>query len=130
MSLKILGIDDAVNTCECCGKTGLKATVVVERDGSIFHYGSVCATKHTGFSSREIRMQAEDAEKVRISEAKKEYQSTPEFVALQNAISTAHIQKVPPGKSFKQAIEPYLQPARLVANRIAAKWQVEAFQFN
>lgn len=53
--IRILGIDDAVNTCDCCGKTGLKHTVLVESLGEVYHYGSVCATKHTGLTEKEIK---------------------------------------------------------------------------
>lgn len=44
--MKVLGINDDVTTCECCGKTGLKCTVVLERDGGgEVHYGRQCAAK-------------------------------------------------------------------------------------
>lgn len=43
---KILGINDDVTTCECCGKTNLKATVVMESENiGIVHYGRDCAAK-------------------------------------------------------------------------------------
>lgn len=53
---KILGTDDSTNVCDCCGKTGLKYTVAVEIGGRIMHYGSVCATRHTGKTSKEIKL--------------------------------------------------------------------------
>lgn len=44
MAAKILGINDDVTTCECCGRTGLKKTVVLDIEGvGIVHYGSDCA---------------------------------------------------------------------------------------
>lgn len=46
---RALGTDDSVTTCDCCGKTNLKFTVVIEQaDGEIMHYGQVCATRNTG----------------------------------------------------------------------------------
>lgn len=46
---KAHGTDDSITTCDCCGKTGLKSTVIIELDsGEIVHYGSVCARRNTG----------------------------------------------------------------------------------
>lgn len=45
---KILGINDDVTTCECCGRSNLKATVVMESvDGSVVHFGRDCAARVT-----------------------------------------------------------------------------------
>lgn len=52
---RIIGIDDSVNACDCCGKSNLKSTVVVDIDGTLYNYGSVCASWHTGLSDREIK---------------------------------------------------------------------------
>jgi hypothetical protein len=41
--IKILGINDDVTTCECCGRTNLKKTVVLETDSGEKHYGTQCA---------------------------------------------------------------------------------------
>lgn len=44
--MKILGITDETTTCECCGKTNLKKTVVLEtEDGGELRYGSDCAAR-------------------------------------------------------------------------------------
>jgi len=43
--MRVLGINDDVTTCECCGKTGLKCTVVIERESGEVHYGRQCAAK-------------------------------------------------------------------------------------
>lgn len=46
MTYRILGTDDSVNSCDCCGRTGLKFTVTIELEsGEIVHYGQVCATR-------------------------------------------------------------------------------------
>lgn len=47
MLAKVIGISDEVTTCECCGRTNLKRTVVLEL-GEGFdpaYYGSDCATR-------------------------------------------------------------------------------------
>lgn len=39
----ILGICDDRNTCDCCGKTGLKKTVALDIDGETVFFGTTCA---------------------------------------------------------------------------------------
>lgn len=41
---RILGLCDTVTTCECCGRTGLKSTVVIGDEMGESYYGSVCAS--------------------------------------------------------------------------------------
>ena len=49
-----LGTSNEVDTCDCCGKTGLKRTVVLGRtdaDGTVMaveHFGTTCANRATG----------------------------------------------------------------------------------
>lgn len=42
---KILAIVDDVNSCECCGKTGLLRTVAIEdsETGDVKYFGTTCA---------------------------------------------------------------------------------------
>lgn len=42
---KVLGVNDDQDSCECCGKQGLKKVVWIENTetGSIQHFGVVCA---------------------------------------------------------------------------------------
>lgn len=44
MTYKILGITDAVSTCDCCGKKNLKRAVELENpEGDIVFFGTDCA---------------------------------------------------------------------------------------
>lgn len=44
MTFKVLGITDAVSTCDCCGKKNLKKAVELENpEGDIVFYGTDCA---------------------------------------------------------------------------------------
>lgn len=43
--LKVLGINNDVTTCECCGKANLKLTVVLGDEYGERHYGRDCAAK-------------------------------------------------------------------------------------
>lgn len=45
MSAKILGTNDDQTVCDCCGKTNLKKTVIIDLDGKIVAYGVDCAAK-------------------------------------------------------------------------------------
>ena len=49
----ILGVNDDVTTCECCGRAGLKKTVVLDLGGEdgVVHYGSQCAAKSLRFGA-------------------------------------------------------------------------------
>ena len=46
--MKVLGIVDNVNTCDCCGKTGLERTVAIDLNGDVVYYGTTCATRKHG----------------------------------------------------------------------------------
>ena len=54
-AMKALYIDDTITTCECCGRTDLKATVAMQlSDGGILHYGRTCAARNSGKTSQQI----------------------------------------------------------------------------
>lgn len=50
MAYRLLGIDDSVTTCECCGRSNLKCTVVLEdlETLAIVRYGRDCGAKALG----------------------------------------------------------------------------------
>lgn len=50
---RILGFTDEITVCDCCGKADLKGTYVVDFEGTIAYYGSVCAFKVQGVSYEE-----------------------------------------------------------------------------
>ena len=53
--MKALYLDDSITTCDCCGRTNLKATVAMQlSDGGILHYGRTCAARNSGKSSQQI----------------------------------------------------------------------------
>lgn len=44
MTFTLLGLTDAVSTCDCCGKRNLKVAVEMENEaGEVVHYGRDCA---------------------------------------------------------------------------------------
>lgn len=51
--IKVLGVNDDRDTCQCCGKEGLKRVVWLAIDDSEpVHYGTTCAAKVAGISGR------------------------------------------------------------------------------
>ena len=51
-----LGTDDSITTCDCCGKSGLKLTVLIQLDdGEIVNYGTTCASRNTGKPAKRVR---------------------------------------------------------------------------
>lgn len=97
---KILGTDDAVNTCDCCGKTNLKFTFAVEVDGEVLHYGSTCVTKWTGKTSAQANKEVADREAAEKIAKEKLFQATPEYLAYRAELSIAHKLGLI-GKAFK-----------------------------
>lgn len=67
-----LGIDEDCETCDCCGRTGLKKTIVMgirqtesgETD-EVGRFGCVCAAKHSGLPAARIRVLARTAQNER-----------------------------------------------------------------
>ena len=125
---KILGTDHAVNTCDCCGKTNLKATVIVEVDGEVLHYGSVCATRHTGLNSKEIKVAIQTEVDGRKLAAQKIYRNCPEQARATAKMNQAHRQGVKPGREFMEFCRAEQESANTMARKIAAEFGVEVHQ--
>lgn len=51
--IKVLGINDDRDSCQCCGKEGLKRVVWLSiDDGQPVHYGTTCAARAGGIRGR------------------------------------------------------------------------------
>ena len=85
---RALGIEESVTTCDCCGKSNLKHTIVIELDdGDIVHYGSVCAVRNTGKARAVINTEIK-AETKRVREvAASELRASPEWMALRDKLA-------------------------------------------
>lgn len=125
---KILGTDDAVNTCDCCGKTNLKSTVIVEVDGDVLHYGAVCATRHTKLTAREIKAAIQSELDGRVMAAQKAYKATPEYAAERAIMARANTFKIKPGVEFMTYVRAEVSAAAAKAREIAAQYGVEVFK--
>lgn len=75
-------IDDSVTTCDCCGKSGLKFTVLIELNcGEVVNYGSVCATRNTGKTRPAINVEIRKADADRKTAARTEFRAHPAYLA-------------------------------------------------
>lgn len=124
---KIIGFDDSVHTCDCCGKNNLKSTVIVEVDGEVMRYGSVCATRHTKLTGKEIKQAVKSAEDGRYLAADKEYHNCPEYMSLEARTGQAYRAGIKPGVEFFAFIKKERDAANEARNRIAEKFNVRFF---
>lgn len=68
--MQVEGYSD-VPECDCCGRQGLKRTVMMRLDdGDTAHYGVVCAAKATARDAAEIKRAAVTADKARVDAAR------------------------------------------------------------
>ena len=55
-----IGVTDEVTTCSCCGKEGLKRTVVFKtHDGDFAYLGTTCATKAVSYRGKATKVNAQ-----------------------------------------------------------------------
>ena len=102
---KTLGTDDAVNTCDCCGKTNLKFTVVMLgiESGETVHFGSVCATRHSGRKLSVITSEIEARRRAINTAVERALWNSAEGTAYRHALEAARLARIEPGSSFKAA---------------------------
>lgn len=128
-TIKILGTDDSVNACDCCGKSDLKSTVIVEVNGEILHYGSTCATRHTGLSAPEIKRAIKSHSDSIKEQAAKRYAATPEHLAETAAIMRARRANLKPGTEFGNYVKPFALAAQAVKAAIAVEFRLKVWEF-
>lgn len=125
---KILGYDEAVTACDCCGKSELNGTFGVERaDGEILHFGSVCVTRLTGKSATAVKQEAKDALAERQRAATAEVHRHPAVIA-DAAKMTALRRSGLIGKSFMEAHRAEWVAAEAARSEIAAKYGLKPYQ--
>lgn len=125
---KILGTTDAVNACDCCGKSNLKFTFEVDRDGETVHYGSTCVTKHTGRPLRVINKEIEAAIDAKKAAASKKFHAAPEYLAERAKIAEARRLNLRPGREFADHSRAEMLAAQAVQRAIAAEFGLEVWQ--
>lgn len=73
---RVRGTTDDVTSCDCCGRVNLKKTVVLEildgegnGTGEVRYFGTDCAAKASGWTQREVKAAAKDADAAKRAEA-------------------------------------------------------------
>jgi hypothetical protein len=117
--MKALYITDEIDTCDCCGRTDLKATVAMQLDcGGIAHYGRTCAARNSGKSQKQLRQDIYLEEAAKRSSADWEYRTSDECRSLRIFLSVAAGEP----KGWMADHEDHLREAAKAAKmRIAAK---------
>jgi hypothetical protein len=125
---RVLGSDDSVHTCDCCGKSNLKVTFAIEmiETGEILRYGSVCVTRNTGRKTGELNKMKEAHDLERREAARAEWRKTPEYAALELKRKAA-FEKGLYGRAFKDACMPERETGDKVIAEIAARHNIETF---
>lgn len=126
---KVLGYEEAVNTCDCCGKTDLKGTFAVERDdGEIVHFGCVCVTRHTGKAAKVVRKEAKDATAARREAAVAEYIAAGTRAALNAKQKAVREAGVAVGRTFVDATRDEWMADDTMRAMVAAKHGFKSYE--
>ncbi|KKI36003.1 hypothetical protein VI03_24785 [Burkholderia vietnamiensis] len=126
--MRVLGFEEAITTCDCCGKAKLKGTFAVERDdGEILYYGSVCVTRHTGKAAKAVRQEARDATEARRQLASKELADHPATIADRLKMQEGHKRGLRPPE-FIEFHREELAAAEQARREIAAKYGFKPYQ--
>lgn len=125
-----IGIDDSVNTCDCCGKSNLKSTVVMQSsEGEIFHYGSTCATRNTGKVAKVIKQEIDALQQSKILAACAEYYASVEDNTYKAKLQLATQSGIRPGKDFMEFCKAESDIAQDKKRAIAQKYNIEVYSF-
>jgi hypothetical protein len=88
--MQALYITDEIDTCDCCGRTDLKATVAMRlSDGGILHYGRTCAARNSGKTAKQIKQEVFAEEAAAIGRASWEYRTSNECRDLRAFLATS-----------------------------------------
>lgn len=61
--LKILGINNEQTTCDCCGRTNLKKTVVLTNGETEVRYGTECAANALRIAKKDVEKELRRVER-------------------------------------------------------------------
>jgi cell fate (sporulation/competence/biofilm development) regulator YmcA (YheA/YmcA/DUF963 family) len=99
--MKLLGITDSINVCECCGKSDLKSTVAFQTDaGDVVYYGKICASKHSHKSAKEINKELKSIKTIARQEAKEELINHPVYKEYRKTLDS-----IPSNTKFYDRLE-------------------------
>lgn len=125
---RALGTDDSVTNCDCCGKSGLKFTVIMELDdGEIAHYGQVCAGRNTGKTKPQINSEIKAHAEAQKRAARAEFFAHPAYLAERARFAERERAGIRPGIAAMAFVEDAVAAADAVRASIAAKFGVSRY---
>lgn len=93
--MQLLGITDAENTRDCCGKTNLKCTVAFRQsDGNIVYYGRICAQRWSGKSQKEINKEVKSIKEQAGYEADRAIRNDPASIEYEAILTKLNKEKI------------------------------------
>lgn len=107
MAIKVLGINDEKDFCQCCGKKGLKRVVWCElEDGDIVHYGTTCASKKwLHMPEKDVKKEIEKTKAAAIEKVRAVMGKSPEYADVKAAFKGARGAGLR-GKEFSNVVTP------------------------
>ena len=125
---RALGTDDSVNTCDCCGKTNLKFTVMIELDsGAVVHYGQVCAGRNTGKTRPQISAEIKSHKAAQEDAARQVWRTHPAYLAERARFAERSRAGVMPGRAAMEFVREAVQAADAARQEIAHRFAVSVF---
>jgi len=128
----VLGTTDEVTACDCCGKSPLKMTYIVQLIDSpdvVNYYGSTCVTRNTQKTRKQVNDEIAAAEKAKVDAAKAEFEAHPANIAHKAKMQEAYALKLAPGKPFLEHNRAALLLANQAKSEIAAKHGIPVYKF-
>lgn len=123
----IKGTTDEVTACDCCGKSPLKMTVIVEIDEEIRYYGSTCATRHTGKKTKEINAEIRALHAKALASARIEVAESSEKKAFDLRFKEREIAKIPIGKESADFVRDVNRALDRKKQEIAKKYNLSSW---
>ena len=76
---RFIGTTDEVTGCDCCGRQGLKMTIVLQptEGGDMVFFGSQCGARALGWAVKDVTTTAKNADKERRNAVRAALQSHP-----------------------------------------------------
>lgn len=87
-TFKILGVTDAHDQCDKCGKSGLKKTWHIETDEGCYHLGSTCVKQAFQMTAKELGAMEKSEAQRRLNEANAEWAATDSCAFLKGFVGT------------------------------------------
>jgi hypothetical protein len=131
MNATALYISDERDTCECCGKTGLKRVVVMRlEDLSLAYWGTTCASRNSGKDRIQINQEIKDARQARQDEAYEYLKTTKAYKDhCEKRIELYAKSKGKwPREWWDKAIAPYVDALEIEKQHIAEHYRINVWE--